>query len=162
MRSPRSTVFALCALLALSACAPRQDPDVERAREANELARDLMSPYCPGRTLADCGSPDAAVVREEIRKALGAGESPESVRARIETRFGDRVVGVPRERTGWLLPIAALVAGAGVLALDLGWNGRAGRGDRRHTPHAAAWRRSREARGGCHALVRPDADRCRR
>jgi len=117
MRSPRSTVFALCALLALSACAPRQDPDVERAREANELARDLMSPFCPGRTLADCGSPDAAVVREEIRKALGAGESPESVRARIETRFGDRVVGVPRERTGWLLPIAALVAGAGVLAL---------------------------------------------
>ena len=117
MRSPRSTVFALCALLALSACAPRQDPDVERAREANELARDLMSPFCPGRTLADCGSPDAAVVREEIRKALGAGESPESVRARIETRVGDRVVGVPRERTGWLLPIAALVAGAGVLAL---------------------------------------------
>ena len=117
MRSPRSTVFALCALLALSACAPRQDPDVERAREANELARDLMSPFCPGRTLADCGSPDAAVVREEIRKALGAGESPESVRARIETRFGDRVVGVPRERTGWLLPIAARGAGAGVLAL---------------------------------------------
>ena len=117
MRSPRSTVFALCALLALSACAPRQDPDVERAREANELARDLMSPFCPGRTLADCGSPDAAVVREEIRKALGAGESPESVRARIETRCGDRVVGGPRERTGWLLPSAALVAGAGVLAL---------------------------------------------
>ena len=124
MRSPRSTVFALCALLALSACAPRQDPDVERAREANELARDLMSPFCPGRTLADCGSPDAAVVREEIRKALGAGESPESVRARIETRFGDRVVGVPREhpcagdeRRDREPPARALVAGAGVLAL---------------------------------------------
>jgi cytochrome c-type biogenesis protein CcmH len=123
MHSPRPAVLArrlalcACALLAASACAPRQDPDVERAREANELARDLMSPFCPGRTLADCSSPDAGAVREEIRQALGAGESPASVRARIEARFGDRVVGVPRERTGWLLPIAALVAGAGVLAL---------------------------------------------
>ena len=123
MRSPRSAALArrlalcACALLAAAACAPKQDPDVERARAANELARDLMSPFCPGRTLADCSSPDAGAVREEIRQALGAGESPEAVRARIEARFGDRVVGVPRERTGWLLPIAALAAGAGVLAL---------------------------------------------
>jgi cytochrome c-type biogenesis protein CcmH/NrfF len=124
MRSPRSAALArrlalcVCALLVAAACGPgRDDADVEHARAANELARDLMSPFCPGRTLADCSSPDAGAVREEIRQALGAGESPEAVRARIEARFGDRVVGVPRERTGWLLPIAALVAGAGVLAL---------------------------------------------
>jgi len=103
----------------LSACNPAEDPESVRARAAHELARDLMSPYCPGRTLAECPSPDALAVREEIRSSLRAGESPDAIRVRIEARFGDQVVGVPRERMGWVLPILALVAGAGALVFAL-------------------------------------------
>ncbi|HTO07701.1 MAG TPA: cytochrome c-type biogenesis protein CcmH [Myxococcota bacterium] len=103
----------------LVACHPALDPDTERAREANELSRNLMSPFCPGRTIADCSSPDAATVREEIRDALAAGESPDSIRRRIEMRFGDHVIGVPKEGIGWALPIGVLIAGAGLLAVAL-------------------------------------------
>src|SRR5262245_13970866 len=105
-----------CCVSAVACSRADEDPEIVRARQANELSRDLMSPFCPGRTLADCGSPDAAAVRQEIHQALAAGERPEAVRGRIEARFGDHVVGVPRQPLGWALPILVLLAGAGVLA----------------------------------------------
>lgn len=112
---------ALALILALFATtASAQDElELERARAAHELSRELMSPYCPGRTLADCPSPDAGAVREEIREALRAGESSEAIRARIEQRFGQKVIGVPTSTLGWLIPILLLAAGAVVLALVL-------------------------------------------
>jgi cytochrome c-type biogenesis protein CcmH/NrfF len=99
--------------------AAQDDPEVTVARTAHELSRELMSPYCPGRTLADCPSPDAGTVREEIRAALRAGEPLASIRARIEARFGAAVVGVPTTPIGWLIPILFLAAGAIVLVLVL-------------------------------------------
>ncbi len=121
MRSPSSRSLALLLVLGacLCACKPADDPESVRARAAHELARDLMSPFCPGRTLAECSSPDAGAVREEIRERLRVGEEPASIRARIEARFGDHVIGVPRERFGWALPIVVLVAGAGALVFAL-------------------------------------------
>ncbi len=107
------------ALLAGSGFAQDDDLEVQRARAAHELSRELMSPYCPGRTLADCPSPDAGAVREEIREALRTGELPAAIRSRIEARFGEKVIGVPTSTLGWSLPIAMLVAGAFVLVLVL-------------------------------------------
>ena len=110
-------VFAF-ALLAATGLA-QDDVEIARARAAHELSRELMSPYCPGRTLADCPSPDAGAVRDEIREALRGGESVDSIRTRIEARFGAQVIGVPTTLLGWLLPIAALAAGALLLVLAL-------------------------------------------
>jgi cytochrome c-type biogenesis protein CcmH/NrfF len=97
----------------------QDDPEIARARVAHELSRELMSPYCPGRTLADCPSPDAGAVRDEIRAALRAGEPVDAIRSRIEARFGAVVVGVPRSTLGLALPILILAVGAVVLALVL-------------------------------------------
>jgi cytochrome c-type biogenesis protein CcmH/NrfF len=128
MRSPRQKLcrLVLCRVVllgvlgtALFACMPANDAETERARQANELSRNLMSPFCPGRTLADCGSPDAAVVREEIRTALRTGESPDAIQARIEKRFGEHVIGVPQNEIGWALPISVLAIGAGLLGVAL-------------------------------------------
>jgi cytochrome c-type biogenesis protein CcmH/NrfF len=107
--------FALLAATGLA----QDDPEIARAREAHELSRELMSPYCPGRTLADCPSPDAGAVRDEIREALRAGESVDAIRARIESRFGSQVIGVPTTLLGWMIPVVVLAAGAVVLALAL-------------------------------------------
>jgi len=93
--------------------------EVARARAAHELSRELMSPYCPGRTLADCPSPDAGAVREEIRAALRAGETADAIRARIEARFGALVVGVPTSVLGWTMPAVILAAGAVALVFAL-------------------------------------------
>jgi cytochrome c-type biogenesis protein CcmH/NrfF len=113
---------ALC-LLAVAGSGGGDEPpsarEADRARSAYALARDLMSPYCPGRTLADCPSPDAAALRDEIRQRISAGTAPEEVRRDLEQRFGDAVRGVPRGPLAWGVPALLLVAGAVVLALAL-------------------------------------------
>ncbi len=114
---PGALVLVL-ALLAASALA-QDELELARAREAHELSRELMSPYCPGRTLADCPSPDAGAVRDEIREALRAGEPVDAIRARIESRFGAQVIGVPTTTLGWMIPVVMLAAGAIVLVLAL-------------------------------------------
>jgi len=116
MRS--AALVLVLALLAGNALA-QDDLELQRARAAHELSRELMSPYCPGRTLADCPSPDAGAVREEIRAALRTGESSDAIRARIEARFGKSVIGVPTSTLGWLIPILLLVAGALALVFVL-------------------------------------------
>ena len=84
----------------------------EKARAAYALTRELMSPYCPGRTLADCPSPDAGALREEIRDRIGAGVPPEVIRADLERRFGNIVQGTPPNALGWTLPALGLALGA--------------------------------------------------
>jgi len=114
----RAALALVLALLSGSALA-QDDVELQRARAAHELSRELMSPYCPGRTLADCPSPDAGAVREEIREALRAGETADAIRARIEARFGERVIGVPTTTLGWMIPVVMLVAGAVALVFVL-------------------------------------------
>lgn len=89
--------------------------EVERAREAHAFARTVMSPFCPGRTLTDCPSPDAAALREEIRLQLDSGVSKEAIRQELERRFGPVVVAEPRAAWAWILPLAIL--GFGAIAL---------------------------------------------
>ncbi len=91
----------------------------QRARQAHSLAREVMSPYCPGRTLADCPSPNAAALREEVRGLIDAGVPAPDIRARLEARFGDVVIGVPRGFWGWSLPGLMLFVGAGFLVTAL-------------------------------------------
>jgi cytochrome c-type biogenesis protein CcmH/NrfF len=110
---------ALVIALTTGSVSAQEDPEVAIARSAHELARELMSPYCPGRTLEACPSPDALAVREEIRAALRAGEPADSIRKRIEERFGAAVVGLPETPLGRALPVALLALGALALAVAL-------------------------------------------
>ena len=93
--------------------------DAELARSAHRIARDVMSPFCPGRTLADCPSPNALAVREQIRELLLEGVPEAQVRERLGAVYGDAIVGVPRSALGWALPALLLLAGLGLLAVVL-------------------------------------------
>lgn len=80
------------------------------------LAHELMSPYCPGRTLSACTSGEAAELRQWILLQEAAGASREDVIATLEERFGDVIRSTPEAEgwglAAWLLPGAALLMGA--------------------------------------------------
>ena len=106
-------------LLAAGIPAAADEGTREKARAAHALSRDLMSPFCPGRTLADCPSPDAAAVRQEIRALVDRGVAEAEIRSMLEARYGDAVRGVPKSLWGWLLPGLILLAGAVALLVAL-------------------------------------------
>ncbi len=96
-RAARAVAVAL-SLLALGlpgAGVAADADDVDRSRLAREIADDLMSPFCPGRTLYHCPSPNATQVKEEIRAWLAAGVAPEDIRSRLRARFGQALEARP-------------------------------------------------------------------
>jgi cytochrome c-type biogenesis protein CcmH/NrfF len=92
-------------------------------KAANEIFGSVMSPFCPGMTLATCPSSQAADLRTEIRSRLAAGATKDEVIDQLYAVWGEDVLGpVPTGRFGvlaWLVPGAAIVLGAIVLALWL-------------------------------------------
>lgn len=87
------------------------------------MAHDLMSPYCPGRTLAECPSPQATDLRFWILTQAAAGVSEEDVRMMLAERFGDVLLAAPRAEgwglTAYVVPIAFFVIGGPVVVLIL-------------------------------------------
>ncbi|MBW2291360.1 MAG: cytochrome c-type biogenesis protein CcmH [Deltaproteobacteria bacterium] len=85
------------------------------------MAHDLMSPFCPGRTLAECPSPQATELRFWILTQAAAGASETEVNAMLTDRFGDVLLAAPRAE-GWglsayVIPIAFFVIGGPVVVL---------------------------------------------
>ena len=83
---------------------------------SRELERELMSPYCPGRSLIECPSPAATELRLWIQGQEQAGVARATVEQRLFEQFGDQLRHSPRAE-GWglfayLVPAGALLAGA--------------------------------------------------
>jgi cytochrome c-type biogenesis protein CcmH/NrfF len=60
---------------------------------ALELSHDLMSPYCPGRTISTCPSPQARELEADILAQARAGRSREQIEQILVDRFGGDIVG---------------------------------------------------------------------
>jgi cytochrome c-type biogenesis protein CcmH/NrfF len=135
-RELRKALALLCwaglALVALSALSTRafaqeaqpavaaqpQVSDEESEREAESIARSIMSPFCEGRTVSAC--PVAGPWREDIRKWVKGGVSAEEIRARLAERVPKHnLMGVPPNRLGWLLPVGAALLAIGALVFIL-------------------------------------------
>jgi len=105
-------------LFATSAAAQTEDA---LSRNAREIFETVLSPYCPGRTISNCPSPQADELRADIRQQLAAGESPEEVKEDLYEVFGDELRTVPRAAgfglLAWVVPgLAFLVGGWAILA----------------------------------------------
>lgn len=85
------------------------DPDVE----ARRIFTIIMSPYCPGLMLADCGSSAAAVLRDSIKTQLRRGRPADEIVDELVATFGEEVLALPPNRgmgrLAWLGPIGALL-----------------------------------------------------
>lgn len=111
-------VFGLLAAGGLASAEPLSE--VERDRQAEALSRSIMSPFCPGRTVSACPSPRATEWREEIRAWVGEGVDPVEIRRRLAARFPrHNLLGTPKNRLGWALPIGLTVISLGFLGLLL-------------------------------------------
>jgi cytochrome c-type biogenesis protein CcmH/NrfF len=91
---------------------------------SQELERELMSPYCPGRSLIECPSPQATELRLWIQAQEREGVPRSQVEARLFEEFGDQLRHSPRAE-GWglwayLVPGGALLAGGVVVVAFLG------------------------------------------
>ena len=109
----------LPALLALAGPAVADEPEPW----AYQLWRETMSPYCPGRTLADCPSSQADTLRLWIQLQEAAGRTREDVEAELIERYGDAILSAPRAQglglAAYLLPGLAFVAGGLLLVAFL-------------------------------------------
>src|SRR6266700_4730853 len=86
-----------------------------------DVAGDLMSPACPGRTLLNCTSSQAEQWRELIRQKLAQGESKEQI-LRYYVDIGcEGILAAPPKQgcalTAWLLPLFVMVNGAGLIVI---------------------------------------------
>ena len=126
-----------CAALAIVVSAATAWPQPrDAAADAQNIFTSVMSPYCPGRLLADCPSSAAFELRAEILHRLESGESAADVERDLYRKLGDSIRAIPPPtRLGHVLSVMPAI----VLALSGGallWFLARHRGD--HQPEWAA------------------------
>lgn len=115
----RRSAFALALALLLPAAAGGTEPE----GWAYELSAEMMSPFCPGRTLSECPSPQADTLRMWLIVQEAAGRDQAEVEAELYERYGDVILAAPRAEgfgiAAYVIPVAAFLAGGVLLALFL-------------------------------------------
>jgi len=112
--------------LALPATAEVEEPE----GWAYELSHEIMSPFCPGRSLADCPSPQAESLRAWIVIQEATGRSRADVETELLERYGDVIRSAPRAEgiglAAYAIPVLAFVVGGVLVAVFLRRTTRAG------------------------------------
>ena len=144
MRSRATAVLAVVLLAGAGAWA--QEARAPTAPEAREIFRTVMSPFCPGLTLADCPSPAAYELRDEIRARIDAGEAPEVILDELVAEYGQEILGNPSGTPLGRLAVAIPVAVALLAALGAAVFVRRAVRARRETPERTAVAPDVEAR----------------
>lgn len=96
--------------------AEASDQQLERAQH---LSRTIMSPFCPGRTLDSCPSPNATRWREDIRDMVAQGMSNEQIRQALKQRTDQDLTGAPSTALDSVLPVIVAVLALLLLVLLL-------------------------------------------
>ncbi len=100
--------------------APAANPDADAERLLSQLSNELMSPFCPGRTIASCPSDQARKLEDRILADAKAGKSRAEIEQALVERYGAEIIGYAPQ------PVVLYgAAGAGLAgAVLLGWAGR--------------------------------------
>ena len=100
--------------------APSADPAHAEAL-TNELSHDLMSPYCPGRTIATCPSPQARKLEAHIYDQAQQGKSRAEIETALAERFPDIRGYVGRPEIIYGTALLALIAIVGLVLVARRW-----------------------------------------
>ena len=119
MRAPILAALLITAPLSAQDAEPSyansQLRDVAQEARAKALMLSLRCIQCQGQSIADSDAPIAQVMRGEVRLRIERGESPDSIRAWMISRYGEWVSYDP-PLSGvtallWLTPLLLLAAG---------------------------------------------------
>lgn len=110
-------------LVFLFAAAPvmAEDPPVPQDiyQEAQRIGAELRCPVCTGQSLVESNSEVAQEMRDKIVEMLRQGKTRQEILDHFVAQYGDWILNSPPARgaglVAWLVPPAALVAGALVL-----------------------------------------------
>lgn len=109
---------AVASALLLDSATAHAELTAEMERRAQEIIRTTMSPFCPGRTLDSCPSPNAADWRQDVRNWVEQGVSTQEIRKRLVGRTPDGdLTGAPSTALDAVMPI--LVSVIAVLLVSL-------------------------------------------
>jgi cytochrome c-type biogenesis protein CcmH len=113
-------IFAATPALADSLLPPArwanvQLPDPAQERQARALMDSIRCLVCQGESIADSPAEMAGDMRSLVRERIQAGESPESIRQWLISRYGDQVSLQPpfdwQNLSLFVLPVLLLVGG---------------------------------------------------
>jgi len=90
---------------------------------AYALAQELMSPFCPGRTLAECPSSSADSLRMWIIVQEAAGRPRGEVEAELYERYGDVIRAAPLAQgiglAAYIAPVVVFLLGGAAVVMFL-------------------------------------------
>ena len=88
-------------------------------QRTNEIGALLRCPVCQGMAIADSPAEMAVNMKNQVRELLARGYTEEQILEYFEKSYGQFVLLKPKSPVVWLLPILALVLGAGVVYAKL-------------------------------------------
>ncbi|MGE0812398.1 MAG: cytochrome c-type biogenesis protein CcmH [Vicinamibacterales bacterium] len=117
----RRMLQAALAAAVLAVASPPAGAQPSPRQQAADLSHELMSPFCPGKLLAECTSSYAGELRDQIATRIASGETAEAVKADLVRQYGAEILGAPPPEglglLAWLLPA---LFGVGMTAA-IGW-----------------------------------------
>ena len=115
-----AAVLAAAAGLGLAKAATGA-PETPQQR-ADRISDQLLCPVCQGLSVADSPSTTARAMAGDVRRRVDAGQTDEEIRQAFVDRYGRRILlardGAPAA-LATAVPVAVLIAGAGLLAYGL-------------------------------------------
>jgi cytochrome c-type biogenesis protein CcmH/NrfF len=97
---------------AMSSPAQPTPEELQAESLAQDIAAEMPSPYCPGRSIASCPSDPARELEDDILTLAKEGKDREQIEAILVDRFGEEKMGKAHQ-SGIIIAIAV----AAVLAL---------------------------------------------
>ena len=94
--------------------------DIQAEDLAHDLASDLPSPYCPGRSIASCPSQAARELEDDILVLAKQGKERKEIESILVARFGEEKMGQSQQSE----VLVAIVLGAVLALVAIVWAAR--------------------------------------
>jgi cytochrome c-type biogenesis protein CcmH/NrfF len=89
--------------------------DLQAESLTRDIAAEMPSPYCPGRSISSCPTEAARDLEDDILGMAKQGKDREQIEAVLVARFGEEKMGKARESEVLVAVILAAVVGLAVI-----------------------------------------------